>query len=70
MRTLLVAVIGAIGIAVILAAVGGSPAIAAAEVPMVKCKDCEGQACHDVYGAGALNCIQTDLGCVAWDDCG
>jgi len=70
MRSFLVAVLGAIGVATILAAGGGTPARAVAETALIKCIDCEGRTCHSVYGPGYRSCVSPPEGCMAWDECG
>jgi hypothetical protein len=52
------------------AAAGSEPTPAAAAPEPVKCVDCYGEACHVVYGPGAMSCELTEFGCVPVGDCG
>jgi hypothetical protein len=70
MRSLLVAIPGATVVATILAAGGGIPTVAAAEVEMAKCIDCIGYTCHTVHGAASRSCTIVPEGCIAWGECG
>jgi len=69
MRGMVVALLTGAALGTLLLA-GSYPAPAAADSEVVKCVDCEGEACHAVYFAASRSCLMTPDGCMAWDSCG